>query len=280
MNLIIDIGNSRIKAAVFNGGEIVERLIIGDSAVVELDALLAKYPAIDSAILSSTRDGKHPAEDFLAEHMHRFVRFDSNTPTPLKNLYLTPETLGPDRLAAAVGANALYPHKNLLVIDFGTALTIDMVTAAGEYLGGNISPGASMRFRALSDYTGRLPLIEMPDIEVQNGTEETVLGRSTAEAIEAGVVNGIVFELEGYISRMSDKFGELIPIFTGGEAKFFENKLKSPIFAEYRTRFGNLTKTSFHRLPSPFTIFANYDLVFIGLNTILNRLSEYNEVKK
>ncbi len=255
MNLVLDIGNSRIKAAVLNRGEVVERLILGDGWRDELETVLAKYPAIDGSIACSTREGQHPAEDFLAEHTRRFIRFGSRIPTPLKNIYRTPDTLGPDRLAAAVGAHTLYPGRNLLVMDFGTALTIDMVTAGGEYLGGNISPGVSMRFRALNDYTGRLPLLQMENgkwkMGNEAGAEGTVLGGSTAEAIESGVVNGIIFELEGYISRMSSKFGELMPIFTGGEAKFFENKLKS-------------------------TIFANYDLVFIGLNTIL----EYNADKK
>jgi type III pantothenate kinase len=248
LNLVLDIGNSRIKAAVFNGGGIVERIILGDSATEELGAVLNKYPETDSAIVCSTRGERHPAEDFLATHTNRFIRFANGIPTPLKNLYGTPETLGPDRLAAAVGAHALHPGKNLLVIDFGTALPIDTVTAAGEYAGGNISPGVSMRFHALRDYTGRLPLIE-----IQNeGVKEAVLsGKSTAEAIEAGVLNGIVFELEGYIERIKGKFGDLIVILTGGEAKFFDNKFKN-------------------------TIFANYDLVFIGLNTIL----DYNADKK
>ena len=288
MNLIIDIGNTRIKAAVFNGGRIVERLTTEGPGTKELEALLDKYPSIENSILSSTRkvghgdecDAEHEVEcraeleveKLLKERAGRYVRFGSRIPTPLRNLYRTPDTLGPDRLAAAVGAHALYPNKNLLVADFGTALTIDFVTAAGEYAGGNISAGASMRLRALHDYTGRLPLMKM----TQAQTVETLYGQSTAEAIEAGVVNGIVFELEGYIERFGNEFGEVMVIFTGGEAKFFENKLKNTIFAEYRMRFGNPAKTSFRRLPSPFTIFAEYDLVLIGLNTIL----EYNNADK
>lgn len=248
MNLVIDIGNSRIKAAIFSGGEIVERWYPESLAPEDLEAILDKYPRIHSSILSSTRNETPSPEHWLAERMRTFVPMGPNVATPLDNLYSTPDTLGPDRLAAAVGANHLYPGRNLMVVDFGTAITIDTVTAAGEYLGGNISPGARTRFRALSDYTARLPMGRLED---GSWAEENIIGKSTQEAIYNGVVNGILFELEGYMSRLEKRFGELSVIFTGGEADFFADKLKN-------------------------TIFANYDLVLIGLNTIL----EHNANKK
>lgn len=250
MNLIIDIGNSRTKAAIFSGGEIIERWYSETLSTGDLDSILEKYPDIHGSILSSTRDEGGPLADCLSARIPFFIRFTTAVPTPLRNLYDTPATLGPDRLAAAVGAHHLYPGRNLLVVDFGTAMTIDVVTAGGEYLGGNISPGARTRFRALSDYTSRLPLGSLPEGEINKGSG-VALGKSTAGAIEAGVVNGIIFELEGYRRHLETQFKELIPIFTGGESKFFAEKLKN-------------------------TIFAHYDLVLVGLNTIL----EYNADKE
>lgn len=244
MNLAVDIGNSRAKAAVFSGGEIVERWCSESFGSGELEAILAGYPGIRRSILSSTRDGNMDIEQFLYRRTERFIRFTPDVGIPLKNKYATPATLGPDRLSAAVGASHIYPGKNILLVDFGTAMTVDIITADGEYLGGNISPGARTRFRALNDYTSRLPLGAIPCGDTYR---ESLTGTNTVEAIESGVINGIVFELEGYIGRYGDRFGEVTVIFTGGDADFFAKRLKN-------------------------TIFANQDLVLIGLNTIL----EYN----
>ena len=130
--------------------------------------------------------------------------------------------------------------RNLLIVDFGTAITIDQVSADGVFRGGNISPGVQMRFRALHDYTAALPLCESCE-------DQTLLGRSTVEAIRQGVMNGIAFEIEGYIARLFPEIDALSIIFTGGDAKFFVKRIKN-------------------------TIFAHCDLVFLGLNRIL----EYN----
>ena len=147
---------------------------------------------------------------------------------------------GRDRLAAAVGAATLYPGRNTLIVDVGTAVTLDVVSAEGVFLGGCISPGVAMRFRALHDYTAALPLCR--------AAEATgLVGRTTGEAIRFGVMNSLRFEIEGYIARMEAQFEDLCVIFTGGDAKFFAKRIKN-------------------------TIFANCNLVFCGLNRIL----EYN----
>ncbi len=172
-----------------------------------------------------------------------FVKFDHTTPVPLKNLYATPQTLGYDRLAAAVGAHSLYPDRTMLVVDFGTAITCDIVTAAGEYLGGSISPGAASRFRALHDYTEALPLCELRADEKLSGFP----ARDTRSAIEQGVIQGIVAETEYRISVAEEKFPGAGVIFTGGDAEYFAERVKFPIFAVS-------------------------ELVFKGLNAIL----EYN----
>lgn len=240
MNLTVDIGNTLTKAAVFEEGQLVDTFRFEGFSVEYLERVYEIYPDIKNAITVCTRKGCEEADDYLSAHVSHYIRFKHGVKVPLKNLYKTPQTLGYDRLAAAVGAATLYPGCNALVCDFGSAITIDVVTAAGVFIGGNISPGAGMRFRALNHFTGKLPLRELP--------EQTVLiGGNTFEAIEGGVVNGIVFELEGYIERVSEQFRDLRLIFTGGDGDFFANRLKNPIF-------------------------VTYDLVLYGLNRIL----EYN----
>lgn len=238
MKLAIDIGNTHIKAAVFEGGQLVETF---KSKVVDgafIDSVFDVYPDIEQAILASVRTEFAEVEQALKSRVKNFMLFTPQTKIPIQNSYGTPETLGGDRLAAAVGANAIYPGMNVLIVDFGTAITIDLVTSGGEFLGGNISPGADARLRALHEYTSSLPLCEK--------TWETVmLGRTSQEAICSGVINGIVYEIEGYIARLEQEYDELKIIFTGGDGKYFAKRLKN-------------------------TIFATYDLVVHGLNRIMD----------
>jgi type III pantothenate kinase len=185
MNLAIDIGNTLAKAAVIDGGQVVDIYKAEAFGTDYLEKIFRRYPAIDRAILVSTRGGEEALAEWLRERVKQLVRFDHTTPVPIKNGYKTPETLGLDRLAAAVGAVALHPGTAALVVDFGTAITIDLVSADGEFRGGNISPGASARFRALHEFTGKLPLRTLTE-----ATEE--LGTSSFSAIESGVINGIL----------------------------------------------------------------------------------------
>ena len=241
MNLAIDIGNTLAKLAVIDDGQVVDfqKTEKIDSAFVE--RILEENPEIEAAIIVSTGEYETAWEQMLEKRMKRFIRFGAETPIPIENGYATPQTLGLDRLAAAVAANALYPNSNVLIVDFGTAITVDFVSAEGRFLGGNISPGAATRFRALHHFTKRLPLCELDEESVR------LLGNSTRTAIESGVVNGIVYEIEGYIRDLQQRYNNLRIIFTGGESDFFAKRLKN-------------------------TIFATYDLVAYGLNRIL----EYN----
>jgi type III pantothenate kinase len=145
-------------------------------------------------------------------------------PLPVKNGYATPQTLGVDRIAAACGANALFPENNCLVIDAGTCVTYEFVDATGVYRGGAISPGLKMRFQALSVLTARLPLVEPVH------TPE-LTGASTASCIQSGVVIGLMEEMNGVIRRYEEKFDKLRVILCGGDTPFFENQLKASIFA-------------------------------------------------
>lgn len=234
MNLIVDIGNTRTKLAVFEGGKLLcERCVecVDDQVLAEL---LGGRRA-ERAILATTRDGVEPTMRVVRMHTERFLEFTAATPTPIGNAYRTPATLGRDRLAAAVGATTIYPARNVLIADFGTALTMDLVTADGVFRGGVISPGLGMRFRALHDYTSRLPLLAPSDTE-------GLQGLTTAEAIERGVMNSITFEVEGYIARMNAEFDDLCIIFTGGDAKFFVKRIKNAIFANCNLVFSGLDR--------------------------------------
>ena len=149
-----------MKVAVFSGGEIVERWTFGCREIGRFDEIFSRYAGFDRAILSSTRDENPEPEEMLRCRSGYFLKFANTVPVPLENGYGTPHTLGCDRLAAAVGGVGMLPGRNLMIVDFGSAITCDIVTAEGRYLGGSISPGLGMRFRSLADYTDRLPLLE------------------------------------------------------------------------------------------------------------------------
>lgn len=226
MNLIIDIGNSRTKAAIFSQQEMVGSLFAEDLSIDRLKELLKKFPGTEKAVLSSVASVKPELFAWLKNTFHYLLELNNQTPVPIRNNYRTPGTLGMDRLAAAVGARELFPDRDLLVIDAGTAITLDLIEANGTFSGGNISPGLRSRFRALHEFTQKLPLIEESD-------QWPLIGRSTEEAIRAGVINGIIFELDGMIDQLKKKYPNIQPVLTGGDAGFFERRLKNPIFVKF-----------------------------------------------
>ena len=239
MNLVVDIGNTLLNLAVFDGGRLVAQQCVGELREETFAGLLGGARAA-RAVVASTR-GEAPAiVEAVRRHTDYLLEFTPATPVPIGNAYLTPATLGRDRLAAAVGAATLYPGRNALIVDFGTAVTLDFVSADGVFRGGCISPGMAMRFRALHEYTAALPLCDATD-------SAELLGRTTDEAVRLGVMNSLAFEIEGYIARMQGEIEDLCVIFTGGDTNFFAKRIKN-------------------------TIFANCNLVFWGLNRIL----EYN----
>lgn len=225
MNLIIDIGNTRTKVAVMQEGRIVAQHAVERLDPLWLDQLIDRCGRISQAIICSTGEDTAALAEQLRRRMPLVIDFaPAATPVPLANLYDTPETLGADRLAAAVGAAELYPGRDLLIVDFGTAITVDLVEQ-GAYKGGNISPGVKMRFRALHDYTARLPLADITD-------ERLRLGTTTLSAIEQGVMQGVANEIEGYMAAFSEKNKKISTIFTGGDAKYFVKRIKNAIFAD------------------------------------------------
>lgn len=224
MNLIADIGNSLTKAAIFSGGNILFETTSTQPDPFFFEKLISTYP-VKKAIFSSVSTDSESFTKEINKKLEQIIITSSITPIPLINLYSTKETLGFDRLAAAVGAHTTFPDSNVLVIDAGTAITIDMVTAKGEFLGGNISPGLEMRFKALNTFTKKLPLVEKYGVT-------GLTGKTTEEAIRYGVWNGILFELDGYIEEYKKIFPSLKVILTGGDAKNFDKRLKNSIFVD------------------------------------------------
>ncbi len=240
MNLVIDIGNTRTKFSVMSRGEVLITVPVDELKPEHIGLLKHEYPDLQKAILCSVKDYPVALKTEL-EKFEKFIELDENTPLPVKNLYKTPGTLGKDRIAAAVGAFDLYPGSNLLIIDAGTAITYDIVNASGEFLGGNISPGIEMRFQALHAFTGKLPVVKRQPFD-------RLFGTNTEEAIVAGVQNGVIFEVDKAIDTFKEFYKNLKVIITGGNAEFFERKLKN-------------------------SFFVNFNLIALGLNRIL----EHNE---
>ena len=224
MNLAIDIGNSSCKAGVYSTGKKKHVSFSGcrDSSMVH--DLIGAYD-IKKAILSNVRSDIPVFLDQLeAAGIYTLVLSD-NTPLPFKLRYESPDTLGTDRLAAVAGAYSMFSSNNVLVIDAGTAVTYDMLGSDNVYIGGNISPGLDMRFRALNEFTGRLPL-------VSKGDSFSNLGVNTIDAIRSGVQAGLIFEINEYIRTLNIKYNDLKIIITGGDGKFLAGKVESaPILA-------------------------------------------------
>ncbi len=213
MNLIIDIGNSRVKAAMVEDNTIVrqENLTGADTELLEL--LITGYKP-EAAILSSVSSDASALLSWLDSRVGRVFHLTPAASFPFTIDYGTPETLGPDRLAAAAGAVCHHPGTDLLVIDAGSAVTIDLVSG-GVFRGGSISPGLSMRFRALHEQSGRLPLVE-------KRSDFTFPGRTTEDAIAGGVIMGMAYEIIEYIRTFENMHQNLVTLITGGDGALLE----------------------------------------------------------
>jgi type III pantothenate kinase len=236
MNLVIDIGNTRTKFSVFNKGEVLITVPVDEFLPEHIDVLQNEHPELNKVILSAVKDYSPKLKTVLQNKFEYFLELDAHTPLPVVNCYTTPETLGNDRIAAVVGGFDLYPDTNLLIIDAGTAITYDILNEKHQYLGGNISPGIEMRFKALHQFTGKLPLI------IQQKSDK-LYGTSTEEAIRAGVQHGVVFEVDKTIDTFKDFYKNLKVIITGGDADFFDKKLKNSFFVNF-----NLTALGLNRI--------------------------------
>lgn len=172
--------------------------------------------------------------------------FHAQIPLPLSMGYHTPETLGPDRLATAIGGYSLYPGQNVLVLDFGTCLKFDFVSHEGRYEGGSISPGLAMRFKAMHTFTAKLPLLNRPE-----NFPPQPIGRSTAESMQNGVLLGMAAEAEGMTDRYRELYPDVQVLVTGGDAEVFEGHLKNAIFVRQNLALLGLAETMKHHANTP-----------------------------
>lgn len=238
MNLIVDIGNTQIKAGFFENNQLVK---LETSTLEEIEficGLVSKYKNTYNVIISSVREYPEALIAKLKPQCKLVLFFNSKIKIPLENRYESKSTLGYDRLAACTGAYGLHEGKDILVIDAGTAITFDFVNNKGQYLGGCISPGLKMRFKALHEFTKKLP-------ELSKNENFNLIGKNTNDAIISGVQNGLIFEIDAYINNLKSKHSDLRVIITGGDANFLSKLLNN--------------KTNLHP-----------EIVLEGLNKILN----------
>ena len=226
MELVIDIGNTRIKYAGITNGQIQTK---GYCTEVELHSRLNAFSGkVDNIMLSTVKPVSEAILIELTECCTNNLVLSSDMEMPFKNDYETPKTIGADRLALAAGGMFKFPKKDVLIVDVGTCMTFDFVDAKATYHGGAISPGLQMRLKALNEFTGNLPLIALQE-------PINLIGRNTKESILSGVVNGMLKELDGIIDVYKLRYPEMKIILTGGDLAFFDKKLKNSIFADADT---------------------------------------------
>lgn len=225
MNLVLDIGNTRTKLSLFNFDNEVVYFKSFDNKDEKCLFEEIEKKDFDRAIISSVSKSEEKIADLVRKKCDFCVVLSSDTKIPLINRYKTPETLGTDRIATAVGAYSQKPGKNILVIDSGTCVTYDLISSKGEFIGGNISPGVHMRLEALNKMTSRLPLVSAEG-------DIPCLGYDTHTAIRSGVFWGLEYEMCGYIDEINKKYDDVFVFLTGGGVKSLDKKLKISIFAD------------------------------------------------
>lgn len=233
MILAVDIGNTRTKAAVYQQGRPLEVFILGrHSPLQDIAPVLAKYPVQQIILASVTASPAQPWDDLGLP----VYTVDRHTRFPFHNAYSTPDTLGVDRMVLAAGATLAYPGQHRLVIDAGTCITYDYVDADNRYHGGAISPGLRLRYESLHRYTAKLPLL-------LTGEPNGLIGDSTTSSIHSGVVNGVVLEIDGFISELAGGRPNFTIILTGGDTEILAKRLKNTIFAQPNFLLESLVRT-------------------------------------
>jgi type III pantothenate kinase len=236
MILAVDIGNTRIKAAVFEDATLLETFVFVKTELQKnIQNILKVHENITHLVVASVSDVEKQAFSAFenAVNIHFLSHKDS---FPFVNCYETPHTLGIDRLVLAAGATLQFPGQNRLVVDAGTCVTYDFIDENNNYLGGAISPGLKLRYESLHHYTAKLPLLTLE-------SPTHLIGNSTAESIHSGVVNGLVCEIDGFINQYKAQYSNFIIILTGGDAEFLAKRLKNTIFANSNFLIESLNQT-------------------------------------
>ncbi|WP_338408828.1 type III pantothenate kinase [uncultured Flavobacterium sp.] len=236
MILAIDVGNTRIKAAVFEGSKRLETFVIVKFELEKgIQKILETHKKITDLVVASVTDVEKQSFTVFKNTLN--IHFVShNDAFPFDNCYETPQTLGIDRMVLAAGATLQFPNQNRLVIDAGTCITYDFIDKNNKYLGGAISPGLHLRYAALHNFTDKLPLLELEN-------PKRFIGKSTSESIHSGVVNGLVCEIDGFINQYKEQYSNFIIILTGGDTDFLANQLKNTIFANSNFLLESLNQT-------------------------------------
>ncbi len=233
MNLIVDVGNTYVKFAIYKNEDLIHKISFELSQFKKQYKLLKNdFPELKSAIISSVGRLSKKQIELIYDDLN-VLELSSKMKLPFKNLYTTPKTLGVDRMALVSASVKLFADKNVLIIDAGTCITYDFITSKNDYLGGAISPGIRLRYKALNNLTANLPLLE-------TNRPKTIIGDSTESSIHSGVVFGVIKEIDGVIDEYQEKYRDLTVILTGGDANFLSNQLKNSIFANSNFLFEGL----------------------------------------
>lgn len=244
MQLCVDIGNTRVKTGLFRQDELIYHNVSDLEPVYVIKEAFDNNTEIKALIISSVRKDLDIELVPIPETIHH-VLFDFETPLPIQNLYESKESLGPDRIALAAGAYAIFPGENCLIFDAGTCLTMEFINQRAEYLGGSISPGIQMRLDAMHRGTSKLPKVLLDKDFKQE------LGKNTIDCMMSGAVNGIINEINGAIASFISEYKDLRIIVTGGDIKIFEKELKSTIFADPNLVLRGLNKILLHNIERP-----------------------------
>jgi len=236
MILTVDVGNTRIKSAVFENSIILEQFVFDKKELQKKNEfILKKYQNISDLVVASV--GSISKEDFLSFEKDIKINFITHQDKfPFQNLYETPLTLGIDRMVLSAGAVLQFPDQNRLVIDAGTCITYDFIDENNNYLGGAISPGIRLRYESLHNYTAKLPLLTIEN-------PENFIGNSTNKSMHSGVVNGVVHEIDGFINQYKERYSKFTIILTGGDGVFLAKRLKNTIFANSNFLLESLNHT-------------------------------------
>lgn len=237
--ICLDFGNTRWKVAFFENGVLADVIVIGESPLQQIEEILqTKKPK--QSILSSVVHHDEAIDTLLAAHT-QFHRLSNTSCLPFTIPVGKPETVGADRLALCAAAVMLYPGGNKLAIGLGTCITFNFIDSQNEFIGGSISPGMEMRFKAMHQYTAKLP-------EVKGEWNVPLIGYDTKTNLQSGVVLGMAKEIDGIIEAYAERYGNFNALLTGGDLAIFEPHLKNKIFADPHLIFKGLYAICQHNL--------------------------------